>query len=230
MAFVYARSEQARAEQTRIGCRKCGGFTTGAGRVCARCNTKGDSIKSLLLGLIALQGIIVAFLYYWNGQAPHAPASMVHVADEAAPSAGEVAAREKHRAWFYYVTRDEKLDDAMRHARIDSVAGGGANGDGGGTLELRSSNIYGRSAVLTIDRKPAEEGAEQAMLDVSFDDRPPEQFLAQETGNDDSIVVSVTDYDKFATDMQSAHAMVVNAQLGAKTERVLKFQVAGLSW
>jgi hypothetical protein len=30
--------------------------------------------------------------------------------------------------------------------------------------------------------------------------------------------------------MQGAHAMVVDAWLGAKTERVLKFQVSGLTW
>jgi hypothetical protein len=230
MAFVYARSEQARAEQTRIACRKCGGFVTAAGRVCARCNTKGDRLKSLLLGLIALQGVVVAFLYYWDGKAPHAPAAMAHVVEESAPSAGEVAAHEKHRAWFYYVTRDEKLDDAMRHARVDSVTDGGSPADAGGTLELRSSSLYGRSAVLTIDRKPADAGSENAMLDVTFDDRPPEQFQAQETADDHAIVVAVTDYDKFATDMQGAHAMVVSAQLGEKTGRVLKFQVAGLSW
>jgi hypothetical protein len=117
----------------------------------------------------------------------------------------------------------------MHHARLSSPADPGAHVDDG-TLELRSSDLYGRSAVLTIDRRPADQSGEQAMLAVTFDDRPPEQFFAQETADDSAIVVAVTDYAKFASDLQGAHAMVVDAQLGSKTERVLKFQVAGLSW
>jgi hypothetical protein len=219
MAYAY----------TKIGCRKCGGFVTAHGLLCTRCSSRGDGLKTLLLGLIALQGIAVAGLYYWNGLASHAGRAMAHVVDDAAPSAGEMAARAEHRCWFYYVTRDERLDDTTHHARLSSPADPGAHVDDG-TLELRSSDLYGRSAVLTIDRRPDDRSGDQAMLAVKFDDRPAEQFFAQETADDSAIVVAVTDYAKFASDMQGAHAMVVDAQLGAKTARVLKFQVAGLSW
>jgi hypothetical protein len=219
MAYAY----------TKIGCRKCGGFVTAHGLLCARCAKRGDGIKTLLLSLIALQGLAVAGLYYWNGLASHSAKAMAHVVDNAAPTAGEVAARSEHRTWFYYVTRDERLDDTMRHARLSSPADTAAHVDDG-TLELRSSSVYGRSAVLTLDRRPADRGGDQAMLAVTFDDRPAEQFVGQETADDRSIVVAVDDYTKFASDMQGAHAMVVDALLGAKTERVLKFQVAGLSW
>jgi len=213
MAYAY----------TKIGCRKCGGFVTASGLLCARCSNRGDGIKTLLLGLIAVQGIAVAGMYYWNGLSKHAPKAMAHVVDDSAPTAAEVAARGTHRSWFYYVTRDERLDDTMRHARLSSA-------DADGTLELRSSGLYGRSIVLTMDRKPADQSADQATLAVTFDDRPAEQFAAQETADEGAIVVAVDDYAKFASDMQGAHAMVVNAQLGAKTERVLKFQVSGLTW
>jgi hypothetical protein len=209
---------------TKIGCRKCGGFVTAHGLLCARCNSRGDGIKTLLLALIAGQGIAVVGLYYWNGLSKRAPREIAHVVDDGAPTAAEVAARGTHRSWFYYVTRDERLDDTMRHARLTSA------GDAAGTLELRASGVYGRSAVLTLDRKPSDRSAEEATLAVTFDDRPAEQFVAQETADDAAFVVAVSDYAKFASDMQGAHTMVVDAQLGAKTERVLKFQVAGLTW
>lgn len=208
---------------TKIGCRKCGGFVTAHGLLCARCNSRGDGLKTLLLGLIAVQGIAVAGLYYWDGLSKRTPREMAHVVDDGAPTAAELAAHGTHRNWFYYVTRDERLDDTMRHARLTSA------GDAG-TLELRSSGLYGRSAVITLDRKPSDRSAEEATLAVTFDDRPAEQFAAEETADDAAIVVAVSDYAKFAGDMQGAHTMVVDAKLGAKTERVLRFQVAGLTW
>jgi hypothetical protein len=159
---------------------------------------------------------------------------MQRIVDSAPPTAGEAEARLKHRGWFYYVTRDERLDDTTRHARLVSTAGPAAPEappiDTDGTLELRTSDVYGRSAVLTIDRRPSDNSADEATLAVRFDDRPAEEFAANETADDASISVAVSDYAKFTSAMQSAHAMVVDARLGARTQRTLRFQVAGLSW
>ena len=188
-----------------------------------------------ILGIIVLQGAGVAGIYWWSGhQSSPATSEMVHVVDSAAPTAGEVAAQETHKGWFYYATRDERLDDTTRHAKltsaVDTADGAPAAVAPDGTLELRSSTVYGQSAVLTIIRRPSDASAEQATLAVRFDDRPPVQFPAEESTDSRAIVVAVADYDRFTSAMHTAHAMVVDAQLGARTERVMRFQVSGLNW
>jgi hypothetical protein len=219
---------------TKIGCRRCGGFVTAHGLLCANCTKRGDGLKTFLLGMITLQGLVIGGIYCWNRISKPGPGEIQHVVDSAPPTASEAEARLKHQGWFYYVTRDERLDDTTRHARLVSTVGPAAREappiDTDGTLELRTSDIYGRSAVLTIDRRPTDNSADQATLAVKFDDRPTEEFAANETADDASISVAVSDYNKFTTAMQSAHAMVVDAQLGARTQRVLRFQVAGLTW
>ena len=209
-------------------CERCSTKLRLGSRTCERCGTKKNRLKYVFTSVILGECAVIGCHLAW-------PASgLAHVAATQATPALPEAADAAPAGWLYYQTVDEMIYDTTRHARVLSrseAAGGASDGRGSvGVLELRASPAYGRSVVITLSRKAADQVAETCELRASFDAGEATVFQAAGSADPQRATLVVADTGGFVSRLASARTLALEARLSPKAERVAMFDVSGLKW
>ena len=195
---------------------------------CRRCGAKKKRIKAIFGAIILAQvGTIVWYEYF------HVKAhGFGFVA--AGPDLFKIPAIDKTppAGWLYFQTTDDLVHDVTRHARVQS-RGAAPSRDAHdtsttGVMELRASNIYGRSALLTLNRQAFDTVDETCSLHVQFDAGPAMEVPANCSAESTYATIVVQNARDLIDRIGAAHNLSIDAKLSAKTTRTALFEVGDL--
>ena len=205
-------------------CAVCGNRLRFGSRTCARCGTKKQRIKYLLIAVIFAECAVI-------GRHLSLPRENIVQTASAHDAPPPLFSGSAPAGWLYFQTVDEMIYDTTRHARVLSRGGPAADDHASmGVLELRASPAYGRSVVITLNRQPHDLVAEACELRASFDTGAVTVFHAAGSADTSNTTLVIADPAAFVSRLASARTLALDAVLSPKTERVAMFDVSGLKW
>ena len=221
------------ADRVGTGCAACGGALFGSVKLCRGCRRR-KMIKLAVGSFIAAELAMAAFFMILQPSLKGTPV-VEDAYDTAAPPASPAAAASQHAmtGWLYYNTQDSVVGDVTHHARLISDSPRNPSGDprlsgvSSGTLELASSERYGRVVMVSFPRVKTACQANPCEVRAIFDATQPMVFSYTDASSDRSTVLMLKDYDRFNQRLSVAHDLTLVAALGTEHDHIITFDVSG---
>jgi hypothetical protein len=218
----------------RLGnCSRCGTRLRAGTGTCPRCSARKQRVKYALAALVTVEALVIAVHMEFPGghgprvvsEAQAAVSPLMQVLNEAKPPAG----------WVYYETRDDMIYDVTHHARVISRSAAAGSGPAShnattGVLELRRSQVYGNSVLITLLGAASDQLASHCTVRAIFDGNDTATFDATAGQDDHNATVIISDARRFVRRLAEAQTLSVDVLLSANAERVASFPVGGLRW
>ncbi len=184
-------------------------------------------------GSIALMLLGMCGAYYWTFMHPHTD---YHIfAAEPVAQAADVVARllpADFEGWAYGKTTDPVLQDDTEHAKLLGSGPGPRSGPHSASLELTSSEKYGKHVTIMFPKVQQACGANQCQVSLAWDDAPPDPYKFEPPSvspGGSHTVLQTDEYDRFQSALGKAHKLKVVASLGMPDDYVVTFPVAGFT-
>ncbi len=210
-----------------FGCTSCGGALFGGSRLCQGCRRK-KTLKTFIGVFIACEMAMAGFFMVVQPALHRSHANVVYAEPIRAPKPVRVGS-----GWIYYDTQDSVVGDVTHHARLISDSPSNPSGDkrlagvSSGTLELSSSEHYGRAIRLTFPKVKTACEANPCEVRAIFDQTQPMVLPYIDGSDPQSTVLMLRDYDRFTQRLAVAHDLTMVASLGTDHDHIISFDVAG---
>jgi hypothetical protein len=197
-------------------------------RTCARCGTKKKRTKLIFTLIIAAQFLVIGWYEYFHVKRPGMDLILASTANfipsiQATPPAG----------WLYYDTKDDLVHDVTKHARVLSRGAATTSGKDtatNGVMELRASSIYGRSILLTLNRRPFDHVNDQCDVHAQLDTGEDVDLHAACYEDSAHATVQIQDTNDFSAHLVGHRNLAVDARLSPKSNLSATFDIGGLKW
>jgi hypothetical protein len=210
-------------------CENCHTKLRFGSRTCARCGTKKNRTKLLFVLVITAQFLIIVWYEFVHvkvgGGLDVIASSSLNIIPppQATPPAG----------WLYYETRDDLVHDVTKHARVLSrgaATTGAKDTATNGVMELRASSVYGRSILLTLNRRPFDHVNDQCDVHAQLDTGEDVDMHAACYEDSVHATVQVLDTNGFSTRLVGHRNVAVDVRLSPKSNLSAMFDIGGLKW
>ncbi len=135
--------------------------------------------------------------------------------------------------WLYYETRDDLVHDVTKHARVLSrgaATTGAKDTATNGVMELRASSVYGRSILLTLNRRPFDRVNDQCDVHAQLDTGADVDLHASCYEDSVHATVQIMDTEGFSTRLVGNRNLAVDVRLSPKSNLSAMFDIGGLKW
>ncbi len=221
------RFTDAAENSTGYSCTSCGGALFGGNRLCQACRRKKTT--KTFIGAFIFCEVAMAGFFMVIQPALHHQSAGVALQDSLRPPDPIPTGS----GWIYYDTQDSVVGDVTHHARLISDSPSNPSGDrrlagvANGTLELSSSERYGRVISLTFPKAKTACEANPCEVRAIFDQTQPMVLPYTDASDPRTTVLMLHDYDRFTQRLAVAHDLTVVASLGTEHDHIISFDVAG---